>query len=108
MAFEETNNPLIPDGSAAIGTAVTIGAVLIGVGFVIAIAVAIYRATRMANRGQNPLTLQEDIAHRAMQSKTLAPVQSLEQRLAELDDLHERGIISDDEHRSARTDALRS
>lgn len=69
--------------------------------------VALYRGKRMADRGQNPLTMQEDIAYQAMQSRTLAPDKPLEQRLAELDDLHARGVISDEEHRSARAEALR-
>ncbi|MBF4613889.1 SHOCT domain-containing protein [Curtobacterium sp. VKM Ac-1376] len=50
--------------------------------------------------------MQEDIAHRALQSRTLAPDRPLEQRLAELDDLHARGVISDEEHRAARAAAL--
>ncbi|WIB77820.1 SHOCT domain-containing protein [Curtobacterium sp. MCPF17_002] len=107
MAFEETNNPLIPVGYDIAGSMITLGAVVIGIGFVVVIALAIYRGTRMANRGQNPLTLQEDLAYKAMQSNTLAPAQPLEQRLAELDDLHRRGVITDDEHRSARAEALR-
>ncbi|WIB71088.1 SHOCT domain-containing protein [Curtobacterium sp. MCBD17_026] len=67
----------------------------------------LYRGKRMADRGQNPLTMQEDIAYQAMQSRTFAPDKPLEQRLAELDDLHARGVISDEEHRSARAEALR-
>jgi len=81
--------------------------VIIVVGIVTMVVLAVYRGTRMANRGQNPLTLTEDLAFQATQSATLAPVKSLEQRLAELDDLHARGVISDDEHRSARAEALR-
>jgi cytochrome c-type biogenesis protein CcmH/NrfG len=69
--------------------------------------VTLYRSKRMADRGQNPLTMQEDIAYQAMQSRTFAPDKPLEQRLAELDDLHARGVISDEEHRAARAEALR-
>lgn len=107
MTFEETHNPLVPVGYDIAGSVFALGAVVVGIGFVVVIALAIYRGTRMANRGQNPLTLQEDIAYKAMQSRTLAPVRPLEQRLAELDDLHRRGVITDDEHRSARAEALR-
>ena len=32
----------------------------------------------------------------------MMPARTVEERLAELDDLHERGVISDDEHREAR------
>ncbi len=38
-------------------------------GIVATIVLAIYRAKRMSDRGQNPLTLQEDLAYRAMQSR---------------------------------------
>jgi hypothetical protein len=31
-----------------------------------------------------------------------APEKSVEQRLAEIDDLHDRGVISTDEHTAAR------
>ena len=41
-----------------------------------------------------------------MNSEILAPTQSLEQRLTELDDLHRRGVISDAEHTTARAKAL--
>jgi cytochrome c-type biogenesis protein CcmH/NrfG len=107
MAFEETNGPLVPAGYDAVWSLVMVGGVIVVLGTIAVIVLAVYRSTRMANRGQNPLTLTEDLAFQATQSATLAPVKSLEQRLAELDDLHARGVISDDEHRAARADALR-
>lgn len=107
MAFEETNSPLVPAGYDAVWSLVMVGGVIVVLGTIAVIVLAAYRSTRMANRGQNPLTLTEDLAFQATQSATLAPVKSLEQRLAELDDLHARGVISDDEHRAARADALR-
>lgn len=105
--FTETNNPLIPSGYDLVWSLVMIGGVIVVLGMIAVVVLAVYRGTRMANRGQNPLTLTEDLAFQATQSATLAPVKSLEQRLAELDDLHARGVISDDEHRSARAEALR-
>ncbi len=51
---------------------------------------------------------QEDLAYRAMQSAAFAPAVSREHRLAELDDLHRRGLITDDERRDARAEALRA
>jgi cytochrome c-type biogenesis protein CcmH/NrfG len=107
MAFEETNSPLVPAGYDVVWSLVMVGGVIVVLGTIAVIVLAVYRSTRMANRGQNPLTLTEDLAFQATQSATLAPVKSLEQRLAELDDLHARGVISDDEHRAARADALR-
>jgi cytochrome c-type biogenesis protein CcmH/NrfG len=82
--------------------------VMIGLGFVAIVVTIVLRSARMAKRGQNPFTIEEDLAYQAMQSRTLAPEKSLEQRLAELDDLHARGVISDEEHRSARAEALRA
>lgn len=107
MAFEETNSPLVPAGYDVVGPLIMVGGVIVVLGMIAVIVLAVYRSTRMANRGQNPLTLTEDLAFQATQSATLAPGKSLEQRLAELDDLHARGVISDDEHRAARADALR-
>ncbi|WP_242090079.1 SHOCT domain-containing protein [Curtobacterium sp. DN_7.5] len=94
-------------GPGAFGVVFGVIAVVIGLGFVAMIVTVAVRSARMAKRGQNPFTLQEDLAYQAMQSKTLAPDKSLEQRLAELDDLHARGVISDEEHRLARAEALR-
>ncbi|MEK6311922.1 MULTISPECIES: SHOCT domain-containing protein [Curtobacterium] len=94
------------DGFGAFGVLFGIVAAIIGLGFVAIIVSIVVRSSRMAKRGQNPFTLQEDLAYRAMQSQTLAPAKTLEQRLAELDDLHARGVISDEEHRVARADAL--
>jgi len=102
---------LLSDGSGegvgAFGILWGVGAVVIGLGFVAIVVTIIVRSARMAKRGQNPFTVQEDLAYQAVQSRTLAPEKSLEQRLAELDDLHTRGVISDDEHRAARAEALR-
>ncbi|GGK98952.1 cytochrome c-type biogenesis protein CcmH/NrfG [Curtobacterium luteum] len=94
-------------GFGAFGVVFGVVAVVIGLGFVAMIVTVAVRSARMAKRGQNPFTLQEDLAYQAMQSRTLAPDKSLEQRLAELDDLHARGVISDEEHRLARAEALR-
>jgi hypothetical protein len=41
-----------------------------------------------------------------MDSELLAPRPSLEARLAELDDLHARGVITADEHAKARAEVL--
>lgn len=114
--FPEMGNPLVPQAFEVVGTVIAIGAVVVVLGVIASVAVAIYRAQRMAKRGQNPLTLQEDLAYQASRSATLAPAppvsepatSSLERRLTELDDLHRRGVISDEEHRSARADVLRA
>jgi hypothetical protein len=50
--------------------------------------------------------MQTELAARAMDSELLAPRPSLEARLAELDDLHARGVITADEHAKARAEVL--
>ena len=105
---DETHNPLIPPVYDLAWTLVVLGGVVTLLGIVAVVVVTVYRSRRMVARGQNPLTVQEDIAYRAMQSQTLAPTTTLEQRLAELDDLHRRGVITDDEHRTARAETLRA
>jgi hypothetical protein len=70
-----------------------------------------YRVLKDA--GIDPLTVDAAIAAKVLQSDALsarpqpALEPTLEQRLLELDDLHARGVISDDEHREARSAALR-
>lgn len=94
-------------GFAGFGVLFGVVSAVIGLGFVAIVVTIIVRSTRMAKRGQNPFTLQEDLAYQAMQSRSLAPEKTVEQRLAELDDLRARGVISDEEHRVARAEALR-
>lgn len=96
----------IETGFGAFGVLFGIVSAFIGLGFVAIVVTIVVRSSRMAKRGQNPFTMQEDLAYQAMRSQTLAPAKSLEQRLAELDDLHARGVISDEEHRAARAEAL--
>ena len=60
-----------------------------------------YRASRRA--GIDPFTPDSVLLAQAVRGRQ---PQSLEQRLAELDDLHRRGVISSEEHRAARAKAL--
>lgn len=80
--------------------------VLVGVVIVISICTAIYRAAKVARAGQNPLTLDNDIAVAALKSPILAAQKSVEERLRDVDDLHARGVISDAEHVQARAAIL--
>lgn len=75
---------------------------VIGVMVVIGVVLNVYRAARMANRGQNPVTLQEDLAWQAQRSAALQPGRTKAERLAELDSLHAAGAISDAEREQAR------
>ncbi|GMA91863.1 SHOCT domain-containing protein [Homoserinibacter gongjuensis] len=79
--------------------------------FIIAVAVVMVvmisrNAAKARELGHDPLTMQTELAARAMDSELLAPRPSLEARLAELDDLHARGVITADEHAKARAETL--
>ena len=93
----------IPDYVLWFGVAFLILFVVV-VGFIIFTWVKNWRAFKQA--GLDPIAAQSEIAGRLMNSELLAPEQTLEQRLGELDDLHARGVISDEEHRAARAKAL--
>ena len=79
--------------------------------FIIAVAVVMVvmisrNAAKARELGHDPLTMQTELAARAMDAELLAPRPSLEARLAELDELHARGVITADEHAKARAEAL--
>ena len=63
-----------------------------------------FRAAKAA--GLDPFASQTQLLAQAANSEMLAPRQSIEQRLAELDDLHRRGVITAAEHGAARSAAL--
>lgn len=91
-----------------VGFAIFFGIVVL---FIIAVAVVmvvmiIRNAAKARELGHDPLTMQTELAARAMDSELLAPRPSLEARLAELDDLHARGVITADEHAKARAEVL--
>jgi len=78
--------------------------------FIIVVAVRKWNVAKEA--GYDPLTMDTQIAAQVGRSALLRPSDavserpSIEQRLAELDDLHARGVISDAEHVAARAKAL--
>lgn len=79
--------------------------------FIIAVAVVMVvmisrNAAKARELGHDPLTMQTELAARAMDSELLAPRPGLEARLAELDELHARGVITADEHAKARAEVL--
>jgi hypothetical protein len=63
-----------------------------------------YKASK--NAGMNILTLETDLATRAANSQMFAPRQSREQKLAELEGLLARGVITRDEYTQARLKIL--
>ncbi len=101
LAFEQ--DPLLP-GPMETGFLVVfvLVAVLVVAGFAF-VGYAMVRSSRAARRaGIDPFTSEAQLLAQAVSGQA----QPLEQRLAELDDLHRRGVISAEEHRAARARAL--
>jgi hypothetical protein len=77
---------------------------------IIAIGSAIWRFSVLRQGGLNPFVAREQLEARLAQSQLLRPPDpqpsrqepSKEQRLAEVDDLFQRGIISAEEHSAGR------
>jgi hypothetical protein len=121
IPFDDTGvGPFSDSGMAAAqnGFGALFGLVVVvaiaGVIFSAVVGMRKYRVLKDA--GVDPLTVDAAIAAKVLRSDVLAPAtptvtptpeKTLEERLAELDDLHARGVISDDEHRDARSAALR-
>jgi hypothetical protein len=76
------------------------------IGAIGAVVTAIWRFSVLRSGGLNPFVAREQLEARLNQSQMLRPPpvaeKSIEQRLAELDDLHERGLISDAERAAGR------
>ena len=75
--------------------------------FAFAVTSAVRSRKVLRDSGLDPLAAHAQIAARLAQGPLATPAKSLEQRLAELDDVHRRGVISDSEHDGARRAALR-
>lgn len=80
-----------------------LGIVSVFVGIVV-VAVKNGRAAR--ERGVDLTTLDTELRIQALQSQVLAAGKTLEERLAEIDDLAERGVIDADERAAARAKIL--
>ncbi|GAA3527040.1 hypothetical protein GCM10022234_25350 [Aeromicrobium panaciterrae] len=88
-------------------TIFTLAAIAIALGFAFTIFVAIRNFMAAKKAGYDPFTLQTDLTTTAMKSGMMSPSKSMEARLAEVDGLHERGVISDAEHAAARAAILK-
>ena len=81
--------------------------ILVFVGIVVTGVVLGVRNYRKAkDAGVDIFTLQTDLAVKAANSQFLAPAQSKEQRLAELDSLKAKRVINDEEYTAARIKIL--
>jgi hypothetical protein len=56
--------------------------------------------------GHDPFTMETELAAKAIDSSLLSPGQTIESRLAELDGLRTRGIITEAEYTKARAEAI--
>ena len=79
----------------------------IGVVFLFMVYAGVRNWRVMKAKGVDPITAQAEITAR-MATGRIVEGPSVEQRLRELDDLHSRGVISDDEHREGRRKILGS
>ena len=71
------------------------------------IVIAITKNARKASQlGHDPFTMETELTARAIDSQLLQPERSLESRLAELDDLLARGVITPAEHATGRAEAI--
>lgn len=94
--------------------AFSIGFILIlafgGLFFAAVITFMVIAITRNAKRakelGHDPFTMDTELTARAIDSQLLAAKPTIEARIAELDDLHARGIITPDEYAKARAEAI--
>ena len=92
----------------AFGTLFVAAGVVIAVVFVLVIVLLVRNANAYRRQGFDPTTVDADLAARVMRSQVLAPQESLEDRLAELDRLAAAGRISPEEHQAARARLLGS
>lgn len=96
----------MPEFSALFPILFVIVAAVIVVVFVVIIVQVVANTRRMRAAGHNPLTVQSDLATKLLDSEVLSPARSTEERLGELERLHGRRAISDDEYRTARARVL--
>jgi len=84
-------------------------------GFVILMFVAVFgtiifvivkNVQRAHALGHDPFTMETELAAKVIDSGLLAGRQTIESRLAELDGLHTRGIITETEYTKARAEAI--
>jgi hypothetical protein len=113
-------NPLDTGMPDAMMAAIVVFGILFVGAIITMVAVSVHRYRKAQSQGIDLLTVDQDLAARLMQSEMLRPAdgaapaaaaaaaasRSIEERLRELDDLHERGLISADERAEARAKIL--
>lgn len=104
-------NPLNPAGFEMISGLFGIFAFLVVGGIVVSIIVGMRKWRVLRDAGIDPLTVDARLAATVINSNALRPgevasANVIESRLAELDDLHARGVISAEERAAARASIL--
>ena len=88
----------MPGFDAAFGL---IGAIVV-IGIIVAIVLGVRNASKAVEAGQNPLTVEYDLALKALSSDALAAPKPTEEKLAEIERLYAAGTITADEREPAR------
>ena len=96
--YPEPISPEVPAFDALFGVV----GVIVVVGIIVAIAVSVRNASKAVEAGQNPLTVEYDLALKALSSDALAAPQPTEEKLAEIERLYAAGTITADEREAAR------
>lgn len=117
-AFPTPTPPVAPAPLDGAGTWLPILFMVVGaivlVGFVIVIVGIVRRNTRLRDVGHDPETVESDIAAGTTTGTPTTPDASVEmaagdtveERLAQVDDLHVRGVIDETEHAATRARIL--
>lgn len=109
--------PALPGQSDSLPTPIIVVVVIFCVLFVVAVIRSVVFVTRrrriLKNAGLSPMMAPVQMEARLAQSAMMSPAagqpepaKSLEQRLADLDDLRNRGVITEDERAAARAKVL--
>jgi len=96
--YPEPANAGMPGFDAAFGL---IGAIVV-IGIIVAIVLGVRNASKAVEAGQNPLTVEYDLALKALSSDALAAPKPTEEKLAEIERLYAAGTITADEREAAR------
>ncbi|GAA1409593.1 hypothetical protein AUR04nite_24020 [Glutamicibacter uratoxydans] len=106
----DTNNPLVPNSfelfAGGMGIFFLVVMLLVAGVFVAAIVLWVRNYRKAKEAGADIFTLQTDLAVKAANSQFLAPAQTKEQKLAELDGLKRKGMVTDEEYSAARMKIL--
>jgi len=102
--YPDPINPITPDLAGVFG----IVAAVVVIGLIVSMAIRLRNASKAVQAGQNPLTVEYDLALKALSSEALAAPRSTEDKLAEIERLFAEHAITADEREAARLRILGS